>query len=257
MAVTGGTVVVTGASRGIGRAIACGILERGGSVVAVARKRELLESLGPQARVHPVVADLEDSSSVDRILAEALEAFGSIDGLVNCAGFARYRPVGQLDASTVEAQLAVNLVTPLLLAQAVGTHLRGRQAEGAIVNVSSTLSEASTQGMIAYAASKAALNAATKGLALELAPARIRVNAVLPGVVNTDMVKKPRVAPGEEPSVEEIERRVEAQLEALRVLHPLGRLGTPEEVAEVVLQVLDNEWQTGSLVVLDGGLLLS
>ena len=163
-------------------------------------------------------------------------------------------PLG-IEASAFGEQLAVNLVSPLLLAQSVAAHMRERR-RGAIVNVSSSLSESATPGLAAYAASKAGLNAVTRGLALELAADGIRVNAVLPGVVDTDMVRAPRTSPGEKLSSEELAARVEQQLAALRTLHPLGRLGTPEEVARVVIQVLDNEWQTGSLVVIDGGLLL-
>ena len=153
---------------------------------------------------------------------------------------------------SIEAQLRVNLVAPLLLSQEVAKHLRGR--EGAIVNVSSTLSERVAQSTVVYAATKAALNTLTKGLALELAPAGVRVNAVLPGGVDTDMLRAPRMRPGESLTETEIEQRVASQIEALAALHPLGRLGKPEEVAAVIVQVLDQTWQTGSLVTIDGGL---
>lgn len=182
----------------------------------------------------------------------AIDAFGSVDGLVNCAGIARYEPVVAVGLESIEAQLRVNLIAPLLLSQAVAKHLRGRG--GSIVNVSSTLSEHVAQTAVVYAATKAALNTLTKGLALELAPAGLRVNAVLPGGVDTDMLRTPRLRPGESLTAEELEQRVESQLEALAALHPLGRLGKPEEVAAVIVQVLDQTWQTGSLVTIDGGL---
>ncbi len=255
MRISEGNVIVTGASRGIGRAIAQRVLEQGGRVVAVARDKAKLESLGSGDLVRPVVADLLDSACADRIVSEGIAAFGHVDGLVNCAGMSRYQLLGTIEASAFGEQLAVNLVSPLLLAQSVAAHMRERR-RGAIVNVSSSLSESATPGLAAYAASKAGLNAVTRGLALELAADGIRVNAVLPGVVDTDMVRAPRTSPGEKLSSEELAARVEQQLAALRTLHPLGRLGTPEEVARVVIQVLDNEWQTGSLVVIDGGLLL-
>jgi 3-oxoacyl-[acyl-carrier protein] reductase len=176
-----------------------------------------------------------------------------VDGLVNCAGMAVYERAGAIQLESLEAQLRLNLMAPLLLSQIVAEHLRGRG--GAIVNVSSTLSVRVAAGTAAYAATKAALNAVTKTLALELAPAGVRVNAVLPGVVDTDMVRAPRVRPGEAPPVgQELEARVEAQLEELRSRHPLGRLGRPEDVATVIVGLLDHPWQTGSLVTIDGGL---
>src|SRR5690606_16637015 len=108
---------------------------------------------------------------------------------------------------------------------------------------------------VGYAGTKAALEATTRGLAKELSARAIRVNAVAPGVVDTDMVRQPRVAPGTRaPEGAERERLVAEQLEALAYLHPLGRLGTAEEVAELIVQVLDAEWMTGSVVTLDGGL---
>ena len=171
---------------------------------------------------------------------------------MNCAGIARYEPVGTIDLQSIEAQLRVNFIAPLLLSQAVAEHLRGRG--GAIVNVSSTLSEHVAQNTAVYAATKAALNTLTKGLALELAPAGVRVNAVLPGGVDTDMLRIPRLRPGESLSAAEIEQRVESQIESLAALHPLGRLGKPEEVAAVIISLLDQTWQTGSLVTIDGGL---
>jgi NAD(P)-dependent dehydrogenase (short-subunit alcohol dehydrogenase family) len=133
--------------------------------------------------------------------------------------------------------------------------MRGRG--GAIVNVSSTLSERVAPLTAVYAATKAALNALTRSLALELAPYRIRVNAVLPGGVDTDMLRAPRLRPGEALTEVELEERTESQLAELAAMHPLGRLGAPAEVASVVVAALDQPWQTGSLIAIDGGLSLA
>jgi hypothetical protein len=254
MTVSEGTVIVTGATRGIGRATVDAILARGGKIVAIARDERALAALEASAtdRIRAVAVDLSDVVRVPEAAKRAIDAFGSVDGLVNCAGIASYQPVVAVDLESIEAQLRVNLVAPLLLSQAVAKHLRGRG--GAIVNVSSTLSEHVVQTTVVYAATKAALNTLTKGLALELAPAGVRVNAVLPGGVDTDMLRTPRLRPGESLTAEEIERRVESQVEALAALHPLGRLGKPEEVAAVIVQALDQTWQTGSLITIDGGL---
>jgi len=257
MTVSQGTVIVTGATRGIGRATVEAILDRGGKVVAIARNEEALRALeaSEAERIRAVAVDLEDVARVPEAAQRAIDAFGSVDGLVNCAGIARYEPVGAIGLDSIEAQVRVNLVAPLLLSQAVAEHLRGRG--GAIVNVSSTLSERVAQNTVVYAATKAALNTLTKGLALELAPARVRVNAVLPGGVETDMLRIPRLRPRESLTGAELEQRVESQLAALAALHPLGRLGKPEEVAAVIINVLDQTWQTGSLVTIDGGLSLA
>lgn len=257
MRISEGRVVVTGASRGIGRATVEAIVERGGSVIGIARDEEALRDLQRMApdRIRTVTADLGDPSAMAETAKRAIEAFGDVDGLVNCAAIARYEPVGAIGLDSIETQLRVNLVAPLLLSQAVALHLRDRG--GSIVNVSSTLSERVAASTAVYAATKAALNTLTKSLALELAPWNIRVNAVLPGGVDTDMLRIPRLRPGESLGPEEIEQRVASQLDNLARLHPLGRLGAPSEVAAVIVGVLDQPWQTGSLVTIDGGLSLA
>jgi len=257
MRVSEGTVIVTGATRGIGHATVEAILERGGRVVGIARDSDALAALESQHpnRVRGVAAHLENVDQMVAIAERAREAFGGIDGLVNCAGIARYEPVGAIRPESVDAQLRMNLVAPLLLSQAVADHMRERG--GAIVNVSSTLSERVAPLTAVYAATKAALNALTKSLALELAPHGIRVNAVLPGGVDTAMLRTPRLHPGESLSEAELQERVESQLGALSALHPLGRLGAAAEVAGVIVAALDQEWQTGSLITIDGGLSLS
>jgi C-7 ketoreductase len=254
VSVSEGRVIVTGATRGIGRATAHAILERGGQVIAVGRNRDLLEELRRQdeARIRIVEADLAELEKLPSIADQAVDAFGSVDGLVNNAGMAVHERVGTIRRESLEGQLRLNLMAPLLLSQLIAEHLRARG--GAIVNVSSTLSERVAAGTAAYAATKAALNAVTRALALELAPS-VRVNAVLPGIVDTDMIRAPGPrAPGTPRVGKELETRVEAQLEALRSRHPIGRLGRPEDVATVIVGLLDHPWQTGSLVTIDGGL---
>ncbi len=185
-------MVVTGATRGIGRATAHAILERGGQVIAIGRNAGLLDQLRREneERIRIVAADLTDLENLPSVAEEAFAAFEGVDGLVNSAGMARHERVGTIKLESLEAQLRLNLMAPLLLSQLVAEHLGSRG--GAIVNVSSTLSERVAPGTAAYAATKAALNAITKALALELAPG-VRVNAVLPGVVDTDMIRAPRL----------------------------------------------------------------
>ena len=235
------------------------ILARGGRVAGIARNEEALRALEASAagRFVGIAADLAELDALRNVAQRAIQAFEGVDGLVNCAGIARYELVGAISLDSMESQLRVNLGAPLLLSQALAEHLRSEGRGGAIVNVSSTLSERVAESTAVYAATKAALNALTRSMALELAPAGIRVNAVLPGGVETDMLRAPRLRPGELLSDSDLAARVEAQLAGLAALHPLGRLGRAEEVAEVVLATLDRPWQTGSLVTIDGGLSLS
>ena len=253
-----GRVLVTGASRGIGRAVAEALLARGATVAASGRDTVALAALQASApdRVFPLPADLSDPAAVDGLVDRAVEAAGPLDALVQCAGMVRYADVGGIARGDFEAQLALNLVAPVLLAQAFARHVREAGGVASIVHVASTLALRPAPSTLAYAASKAGLISATRTLAAELAPHGIRVNAVAPGVVDTDMIRVPRLRPGEpEPTGDARERRVAAELETLRSLHPLGRLGTPEEVAEAVLALLDAPWTTGAVHVVDGGLL--
>ena len=244
-------VLVTGASRGIGRAVVEALLADGRRVAAVARDRRRLETL---EGAHAVSRDLSDPGGV---VAEAVAALGGVDGLVHAAGIAEHAPLEAISVSAVDRAHALHVRAPLVLAQDLAAHLRGQGRPGSIVMVTSTLASRPAPTTLAYAASKAALTTLTRGLALELAADGIRVNAVAPGVVDTDMVRALRLAPGEEAPVGEARvQRLEQQLATLRDLHPLGRLGTPVEVAAAILHALDAGWMTGSVVTLDGGLTL-
>lgn len=257
--VSEGRVVVTGASRGIGRAVVTALAARGARVAAVARDRDALDALAAEAEgVTPIVADVGDPGACDAIVEGAAEALSGLDGVVSAAGIVRYQPVGAITERDLRAQLDVNLVAPILLAQSAARVMRAQGTAGAIVNVASTIAMRPAPSTIAYAATKGGLVAATRGLALELAPDRIRVNAVAPGVIDTDMVRALRLAPGEaEPTGEERERRVRDQIAHLAKLHPLGRIGRADEVADAIVHLLDAEWTTGEVLVVDGGLLAS
>ncbi len=253
-----GRVLVTGASRGIGRAVVQALVARRTRVAAVARDGAALEALaaGSDGRIVPVVADLAAGRLHD-VVARAVEALGRLDGLVCAAGVARHASVGAIDEADLRAQLEVNLVAPLLLSQAFAVHARLVGHGGSIVHVASTLGIRPAVGTVAYSAAKAGILGITRTLAAELAADGVRVNAVVPGVVDTDMVRTLRLAPGElEPTGADREARIAAQLEALRTLHPLGRLGRPEEIAEAVLYLLDAPWTTGAVLAVDGGLLV-
>jgi NAD(P)-dependent dehydrogenase (short-subunit alcohol dehydrogenase family) len=240
------TVLVTGATRGIGRAVLDALVARGAIVVAAGRDEAALDAArgAAPAQVHPLRVDLGIASERAACVASAGELAGELTGLVQCAGVVRYADLDALTEEDLRLQLEVDLIAPLLLARDFAAHLTPASRGGAIVNVASTLALRPARGLAAYSAAKAGLVAATRAIAAELAPA-IRVNAVAPGVVDTDMVRVPRTEGGS----------VEAQLEELRTLHPLGRLGRPSDVAAAVVHLLDAEWTTGSVFVVDGGLL--
>jgi NAD(P)-dependent dehydrogenase (short-subunit alcohol dehydrogenase family) len=227
-------VLVTGASRGIGRAVAERLLNEGRTVVLVARARDRLSEVAKSApsRAHVFVADLATETNV---VAAACGACGGLDALVHAAGIARHAALDAIaDADFVDS-VALHMRAPLYMMQELAAHLRTERRGGSIVNVASTLAMRPAPGTLVYSATKAALVAMTRAAALELAPFGIRVNAVAPGIVDTDMIRG----------------RDRAELAQL---HPLGRIGTAAEVADAIVYLLDAEWVTGSVLTIDGGL---
>jgi 3-oxoacyl-[acyl-carrier protein] reductase len=240
--------LVTGASRGIGRAVVELLVARGRTVIASARDASALAELKQRHGDKVVVLAQDLTVHPERLVEDALEV-GTLSEVVLAAGIARYAPLVDTSEVDLRAQLETNFVAPYLLLQAVAR----RMQTGSIVVIASTLAFRNAPTTSAYAASKAALLSAAKSAALELAP-HIRVNALAPGVVDTAMVRVPRreLAAGEDPT-----EVVAQQLEALRALHPLARLGTPDDIAQAALYLLEASWLTGSVLTIDGGLTLS
>jgi 3-oxoacyl-[acyl-carrier protein] reductase len=246
--------LVTGATRGIGRAIVEQLLARGRKVVACARDGRALAEL---ARPHPgrvvgIAIDLTQPSAAAWVVDEAERSVGPLSELVCAAGMVDYAPIGEVSEHKLRAQLELNFVAPFAMMQRAGVLMQARN-NGSMVALASTLALRPAPSTAAYGASKAALISAVRSLALELAPS-VRVNAVAPGVVDTDMVRVPRRA------LEPDERReqvVDEQLEQLRKLHPLGRLGNISDVADATLFLLEASWITGSVLTVDGGLTLA
>jgi 3-oxoacyl-[acyl-carrier protein] reductase len=249
-------VLVTGGGTGIGRAIAEAVLRAGGSAVVTGRRPEPLEAVASAfpGRAHALPCDVASASEREGLLSRASALLGGLDGFVHCAGVVSHQLPGHIDEASLRAQLEVNLVAPLRLGEQA---LEVLEPGGGMVFISSTLAMRPVVTSAVYSAAKAGLLQVMRVLALAGAPRRVRANAVLPGVVETDMVREPRLAAGEAALAEpEREARVMAQLEGLRALHPLGRLGRPDEIAEAVLYLLGAAWTTGTDLVLDGGLLL-
>lgn len=240
-----GTVaIVTGASRGIGLAIAADIVEHGGKVCITARKQDELDEavaeLGDGNAI-AVAGNTQDGDHRTETVRRTLDAFGAVDILVNNAATnVQFGPLVDADAAAVEKILAVNYLAPLGWVQAVW---HGWMAEhgGAILNVASIGGLGPAPLIGAYGASKAALIHLTEQLALELAPG-VRVNAVAPAVVKTHFARA---------LYEDREAEVAAS-------YPLQRLGRPEDVAHAARALLspDAGWITGQTLVIDGGIRL-
>jgi 3-oxoacyl-[acyl-carrier protein] reductase len=252
MSLEGKAVIVTGAGQGIGRAIASGIIELGGRVIAMDRNAEALDMFQQERGVDclmTAVGDVTDGSFVTATVDKAAEWAGGIDGLVNNAGISRASMIHKMDMDAWDAVINVNLTAPFRLLQAVGQKMlaqakAGSKAPGAIVNISSDAGRRGTMGQINYGASKAGINGLTMSAAREWAAKGIRVNAVAFGVVETPMTEVVRG--------EKFRDTYLAQI-------PLGRWGSPEEVANPVCFLLSDaaSYITGQIISVNGGFHIS
>ncbi len=239
----GRTALVTGASRGIGAAVARALDDAGARVALVARDARALGEVAGALLHDPVVvaADLGAPDGPAKVARDVLGAVGAVDVLVNNAAAAARLPITETGPAVVDELLAVNVRAPLLLTAALVPGMVARGG-GCIVNVSSVSGLVGTPNRAAYAASKGALDAATRALAMELGPSGIRVNAVAPGVVDTALWAKNKAVPG-------VVERVEA-------LTPLRRWGEPEDIADVVVFLASDAARlvTGETISVDGGM---
>ena len=244
----GKVALVTGATSGIGHATALRFTEAGAAVVMVGRdQRRLgevvkeLQAGGGEALAIP--ADVTDEGAPPRIVAEAVERFGGLDVLVNSAGHISNGTIETTSLMDWDAMLNVNLRAAFNLMQQAVPHLAERR--GNIVNVSSVTGLRAFPGVLAYCVSKAGLDQLTRCAALELAAKGVRVNAVNPGVVVTEIHKRGGMS----------EDEYAAFLERSQSTHPLGRVGEAREVAELILFLASERasWITGATYSIDGG----
>ena len=237
------TALVTGASRGIGAATARALDRAGARVVLVARTTDALIAVAGGLRNDPLVitGDLADAEAPRRVADEALQAAGHVDVLVNNAAAAKRMPSVDLDADTIDSMLDVNVRNLLLLTTALLPSMIERRS-GSIVNLSSVSGVIGTPNRSAYAATKGAVDAMTRSLAIEHGPDGIRVNAVAPGVIDTDLWAKNKAIPG-------VVEQIEAQT-------PLRRWGTPEDVADVIVFLASDaaRFVTAQTISVDGGM---
>jgi NAD(P)-dependent dehydrogenase (short-subunit alcohol dehydrogenase family) len=238
----GRTALVTGASRGIGAAIARHLAAAGARVALTARRPEALEAVAGELPHAPLVlpGDLSDAASAQAVLAAATDGLGALDILVNNAGAFLLAPSDAIDADGLDALHALNVRAPLLLAGAAAAGMAAAGG-GAIVNVSSAVGAVGTAPTSAYAATKGALDAATRALAAEWGPRGVRVNSVSPGITRTDL----NVAIHGDPE----------RLGFFEQQVPLRRIGEPADIAATVVFLASDAaaYVTGQALVVDGG----
>jgi NAD(P)-dependent dehydrogenase (short-subunit alcohol dehydrogenase family) len=224
--------LITGGSSGIGLGIAQVLVDAGLEVMICGRQAAALDQAQVQLGVGTQVWDLQQALGL-------VQAVGPLTHLVHCAGNDVNAPISQWTVAHFEQTFALHgVATAILMQEWAAQAPQG----GCFVGIASTLGRRGAPGKAAYAAAKAAMLSICQVGAMELAPT-LRVNAVLPGIIETAMTRTPR-APGAD---------VDAQLEALRVLHPLERLGEPQEIGQAVLYLLQAKWVTGAELGVDGG----
>lgn len=244
----GKVAFVTGATSGIGKACALAFANAGAKVVCVGRKEDALRDVEQRIREIgteslPIRANLADPAEAQHALARAIQTFGGIDVLVNAAGHLSNGTIENTSLQAWDEMMDVNVRAPFQLMQMALPSLIERR--GNIVNVSSVTGLRAFPGVLAYCVSKAALDQLTRCSSLELAAKGVRVNAVNPGVVVTEIHKRGGMN----------DDAYAAFLEHSKTTHPIGRTGRPEEIASLVLYLASDQasWITGATYSIDGG----
>lgn len=248
--VTGQVTLVSGGSRGIGRALAAGFAARGARVVITGREAQVLEQtardISPaegsgRQSVVPVVCDVADLGAIDKLISQVLERFGRIDTLINVAGVNKRKRVETFSPEEYDFILNVNLRGLFFLSQAVGRQMIRQQA-GGIINIDSLNTNSPLKGVLPYAISKAGVSMLTRGMAAEWGEQGVRVNAIAPGFILTDMTNKLWSNP---------------TMQAWgRANTPLQRLGQVEDLVgtAIFLASKASAFMTGQVLYVDGGM---
>ena len=242
---SGKVALITGGSRGIGAAIARRFVAADIHVaIGYHARSDAAESLAAEiaaagGQCRAVKGDIADPEAVQRIVGDTIARFGRIDILINCAGIAPYVPLGEIDAAHVRAMFDANVLGTVLVTQAVLPHLPS--PGGRIVNFASALAFRPIPRSSVYSASKAAVVTLTNAWSRELGPKGITVNAIAPGVIETEMTAAILVERGA----------------AVMASTPLGRIGQPDDVAGIALFLSSPEagWITGRTIIADGGVI--
>jgi len=242
----GKVAVVTGASKGIGAAIAKHLAAEGASVVVnyasskVGADKVVSEITSVGGKAVAVQGDVARKADIERLFAETKKAFGRLDVLVNNAGIYEFAPLENVTEEHFHKHFNLNVLALILASQAAAKLFDA--AGGNIVNLSSIASTLAMPNAAVYSGSKAAVDAITRSLAAELGPRKIRVNAVRPGMVETEGTHSAGIAESD------MRKQVEAQT-------PLGRIGQPQDIASAVVFLVsgDSSWITGETFVISGG----
>ena len=248
MLLEGKVAIVTGASRGIGFAVAKAYACEGARVAVCGSREETaqkavqeLHKLCPGAQLLPVGVDVSDGEAIRAMVARVMERWGKIDILVNNAGVTGAKPIFDMTDEDFESMIDINLTGPFKCTREVAKVMK--QTGGCIINTSSLVGTYASRMQTAYVASKFGINGLTKACARELGPYGIRVNAVAPGVVQTDMVAQ----------------SVDGQmLAALKGMTPLGRVAQPDELAGAYVYLASDaaSFTTGAILAVDGGIVM-
>jgi NAD(P)-dependent dehydrogenase (short-subunit alcohol dehydrogenase family) len=234
--------VVTGATSGIGMTTARKLASAGARVAAVGRNPDKLATLNA-TNIRTYQADLSDTQATEKFAAAVLKDFGGVDVLVNAAGILAMGTIENTTLAAYDDMMNINVRSVLQLTQLLLPAIIERK--GNIVNLSSVTGPRAFPGVLTYCISKAAIDQLTRCAALELAPKGVRVNAVNPGVVRTNLHLNAGMS----------DTAYEAFVERSKITHPLGRIGTPEEVADLILFLASPKagWITGGTFPIDGG----
>lgn len=235
--------VVTGAGTGIGRRTAETLADAGYAVAALGRRPEKLSGFSTRGTILPCPCDVTSTGDVARAASVISAELGTVSGLVNAAGTIIEQDIDDLTLDAVRAQFATNVEGTLIpILEFLGDL---RLSGGSIVNFSSMLTRRPLPKSAGYTATKGAIEALTRVLAMELAADKIRVNVVLPSLVRSDIYIDAGMPPGE----------YAAMLDDLSGIFPLGRVGEPDDVAGIVRFLLSDEssWMTGTSINVDGG----
>jgi 3-oxoacyl-[acyl-carrier protein] reductase len=243
---TGKVAVVTGASKGIGASIAKHLAAEGAAVVVnyassrAGADRVVSEITRSGGKAVAVQGDVSNKKEIDRLFAETKKAFGKVDVLVNNAGIYEFSPIEGVTEEHFHKQFNLNVLGLLLTTQEAVKHF-GPDG-GNIVNISSVVSTLGIPGAAVYSGTKGAVDAITRSLAKELGPRKIRVNAINPGMVETEGIQSSGIADSD------MRKQVEAQT-------PLGRIGQPQDIATaaVFFASSDSGWLSGASVTVAGG----
>ena len=240
---TNKAVVITGGGQGIGLGISQAMLDAGASIL-IAQRSPLPASLVDQNNVHWVEADLSQPDSFEAITDTAQQTFGKIDVIINNAGFMFEKTIDEMQLDEWNRMLAVNLTAPVFLSKQLLPLMR-KNGGGSIINIGSIEGLASNPEHAAYCASKGGVHALTKAMAVDLGKDGIRVNAIAPGWIRSELSD----------DYINVQQDPQAAWEGLYKMHPVGRIGEPQDVGKLAVYLAsdDSTFITGQIIVIDGG----